>query len=64
VHPLACATVIVRPPTDNVPCRAGPEFAVTVNGTWPLPLPLDESPSAIHGASLVADQPYPWALVT
>ena len=64
VQPLACATVTVRPPMESVPCRAGPEFAATENGTRPLPLPLEEPPSAIHGAPLVADQEHPWAVVT
>ena len=64
VHPPACVMVTVRPPTDSVPCRAGPEFAATEKGTWPLPLPLDDPASVIHGAPLLADQVHPWAPVT
>ena len=44
--------------------RAGPLFAATVNVTVPMPLPLDEGPRVIHGASLVVLQTHPGAVET
>jgi hypothetical protein len=55
----ACEIVNVRPPMLSVPCRTGPVFAVTVNPTEPLPVPVAPDVIVTQPALLVAVQPQP-----
>jgi hypothetical protein len=59
-----CVTVKVRPAIVNVPVRAFPLFAATVNWTVPLPLPLAPDVTVIQDSPVVAVQAHPAAVVT
>ena len=55
----ACVTVNVWPATVMVPVRALPGFAVTLNATAPLPVPLAPAVTVIQFALLFAVQAQP-----
>jgi hypothetical protein len=60
----ACVTVNVRPAIVNVPVRAAPVLAATVNVIDPLPLPVAPEVTVIHGTLLAAVHAHPPAVVT
>jgi hypothetical protein len=63
-HPFPCCTVNVCPPAVMAPLRAGPEFAATVNRTWPSPVPLVGGVRVIHETVDAADHAQPLAVRT
>ena len=64
VHPDACEMVTVLSATVTVPLRAPPVEAAIWSVTAPVPLPVADPTTEIHGALLVAVQPQPCAAAT
>ena len=63
VHASPCVTVTVCPATVNVPERAGPAAAATLNDTVPVPFPFAPDAIVIHGWLLDAVHGQPALLV-